>query len=164
MTLYIDLTSVLLWGFVATAFLTTVMAAAQGLGLSRMSIPFMLGMMFTPDRRQAMLIGFGFHFANGWVFALFYAAVFEALCQASWWLGGLVALGQGLFVLVTIMPILPSMHPRMASEHHGPEPTRSLEPPGFMALNYGHQTPLVTLIAHAGYGAILGGFYRLGCV
>lgn len=33
-----------------------------------------------------------------------------------------------------------------------------------MALNYGHQTPQVTLIAHAGYGAILGGFYRLGCV
>jgi len=62
---------------------------------------------------------------------------------------------------VAVMPTLPAMHPRMASVHHGPEPTRQLEPPGFMALNYGRQTPAVTLVAHIFYGAILGAFYRL---
>jgi len=36
----------------------------------------------------------------------------------------------------------------MASEQRGPEPTRALEPPGVLALNYGRQTPVVTLVAH----------------
>jgi len=32
--------------------------------------------------------------------------------------------------------MLPGLHLRMASEQRGPEPTRQLEPPGFLALNY----------------------------
>lgn len=156
-----NFSSIFLWGFVATVFLTTLMAAAQGLGLSRMSLPFMLGTLFTADRDRAMVIGFGFHFANGWLFALFYALVFENLGYSGWWLGAVIGLSQGLTVLIALMPILPALHPRMASEHRGPEPTRALEPPGFMALNYGRQTPVVTLFAHLVYGAILGGFYRL---
>ncbi|MCR4347837.1 MAG: hypothetical protein NUV55_11640 [Sulfuricaulis sp.] len=42
-----------------------------------------------------------------------------------------------------------------------PETARALKPPGFMALNYGRQTPLITLLAHVVYSAMLGGFYRL---
>ena len=156
-----NLPDIILWGFVATVFLTTLMAAGQGLGLSRMSLPFMLGTIFTADRDRAMVIGFAFHFINGWLFALFYALVFESLRMTGWWLGGIIGLAQGLTVLVLLMPILPAVHPRMATEHRGPEPTRALEPPGFMALNYGRQTPLITLFAHMVYGAILGGFYRL---
>ena len=68
---------------------------------------------------------------------------------------------HALIVLIAIMPLLPSVHPRMASEHRGPEPTRQLEPPGFMALNYGRQTPLITVAAHLLYGAVLGAFYKL---
>lgn len=153
--------SIFLWGFVATVSHTTLMAAGQGLGWSRMSLPFMLGTLFTADRHRAMVIGFIFHFVNGWLFALFYALVFEDLRLTGWWLGAGIGLVQGLTVLIALMPILPAVHPRMASEQRGPEPTRALEPPGFMALNYGRQTPLLTLAAHALYGAILGGFYRL---
>jgi hypothetical protein len=36
-----------------------------------------------------------------------------------------------------------------------------LQPPGFAALNYGVRTPLVTLGAHAIYGAIVGHLYRV---
>lgn len=157
----LDYASIFLWGFIATVFLTTLMAAGQGLGLSRMSLQLMLGTLFTANRNLAMVYGFAFHFINGWLFALFYALVFENLGLANWWLGGMIGLGQGLTVLIALMPILPYLHPRMASEYHGPEPTRQLEPPGFMALNYGRQTPLITLFAHVVYGAILGGFYRL---
>lgn len=153
--------SVALWGFVATVFLTTLMAAAQGLGLSRMSLPFMLGTAFTADRDRAMVIGFALHFINGWLFAFFYALMFEDLGLTGWILGGGIGLMQGLTALVLLMPILPFLHPRMASEHRGPEPTRALEPPGFLALNYGRQTPAITLLAHVVYGAILGGCYRL---
>jgi hypothetical protein len=152
----------LLWGFVATIVLTTVMSAAQGLGLSRMSIPFMLGTMVTPSRDRAPMLGFMIHLVNGWAFAFVYALAFVSWGRASWWLGGGIGLVHGLAVLTVVMPLLPGLHPRMASEHRGPEPTRRLEPPGFMALNYGRRTPVISLVAHVVYGVILGAFYRPG--
>lgn len=154
-----NLPDVLLWGFLATLVLTTIMSGSQGLGLSRMSIPFMLGTMFTPSRDRAHAVGFGAHVVNGWIFALLYALVFESLGRAGWWLGGLLGIGHGAIVLLVLMPLLPGLHPRMASEHQGPEPTRNLEPPGFLALNYGRRAPLMTLVAHLVYGLILGAFY-----
>jgi uncharacterized membrane protein YagU involved in acid resistance len=152
---------VALWGFAATIILTTVMSAAQGLGLSRMSIPFIMGTMFTGDRSRAALVGFLIHLMAGWAFALVYAAAFESLGRATWWLGAAIGLIHALAVLITVMPVLPGLHPRMASEHRGPEPTRALEPPGFLALNYGRWTPTVAIVAHLVYGALLGGLYRL---
>lgn len=153
--------SILLWGFVATLVLTTIMSASQGLGMSRMSIPFMLGTMFTADRNRAPLFGFLAHVMVGWLFAFGYALTFESWDRATWWLGGAVGLVHGLAVLLALMPLLPGLHPRMASEYQGPEPTRNLEPPGFLALNYGRRTPIFALIAHTVYGIILGAFYHL---
>ena len=153
--------SCLLWGFVATTIQTTLMSGAQGLGLSRMSFPFMLGTIFTPSRDRASLIGFGLHIVNGWLAAVLYALIFESFGRCDGWLGGLVGLSHGVFVLVVVMPLLPALHPRMASEHAGPEPTRALEPPGFLALNYGRWTPTITVVSHLIYGVVLGHFYRL---
>jgi uncharacterized membrane protein YagU involved in acid resistance len=151
----------LLWGFVGTVFLTGIMSASQGLGLTRMNLPFMLGTMFTSNRDRAKLVGFGVHLLNGWVLAFVYAAAFQSWRLAAWWLGLGIGLAHGLFVLLAIMPLLPGLHPRMASERRGPEPTRQLEPPGFLALNYGRRTPLSVIVAHLVYGTILGAFYRL---
>ena len=156
-----NLLGILLWGFVATVILTTLMAASQGLGLSRMSVPFLLGTMFTPNRDRAMFVGWLVHMMNGWLFALVYAAAFESWGRATWWLGALTGLVHALFVLTVLMPMMPAIHPRMVSEYFGPAPNRLLQPPGFLALHYGRRTPLVTLLAHLGYGAILGAFYRL---
>jgi hypothetical protein len=64
-------------------------------------------------------------------------------------------------VLTAGMMLLPALHPRMATERHGPTATRQLEPPGFMALNYGYQTPISIFISHAVFGAILGSLYHL---
>ena len=122
----------------------------------------MLGTMVTSDRDRAKIYGFLMHFVNGWIFASVYAALFESMRKATWWLGMGMGLAHGLFVLVAAAPVLPGMHPRMVSEHAGPEPTRQLEPPGFMMLNYGRRTPLATVAAHLVYGLILGTFYRLG--
>jgi hypothetical protein len=149
----------LLWGFAATVVLTTVMAGGQGLGLTRMSLPNILGTMFTPSRDHAKLIGFGVHLGNGWVFSLIYVTTFHALGKATWWLGGLIGLVHAAFVLSPGMRILPGLHPRMASEQQGPTVARQLEPPGFLAMNYGFATPLSVLFAHLAFGAIVGGFY-----
>lgn len=153
--------SVLLWGFVATLVLTGMLSGAQGLGLSRMNITYMLGTLFTADHDRAVVFGFLIHVVNGWLFASLYALGFESLDLATWWLGGLGGLVHALIVLVSLMPLLPGMHPRMASQRHGPTPTKLLQPPGFLALHYGRQTPIVSVVAHVTYGAILGGFYAL---
>jgi hypothetical protein len=157
----VNLASVALWGFVGTLVLTTILAASQGLGLTRINLPFMLGTMFTPDRDRAKLLGTGVHLINGWLLALIYAAAFESWGQATWWLGTGTGFVHAAFVLAVVMPILPGLHPRMASEQRGPTPTRQLEPPGFLSLNYGRQTPISVVIAHLVYGGILGAFYTL---
>jgi uncharacterized membrane protein YagU involved in acid resistance len=151
----------LLWGFVATVVLTTLMAASQGLRLTRMNLPYMLGSMFTPSRDRAKLLGFVVHVANGWVFSLLYVAAFEAWGTATVWLGAAIGFVHAAFVLTAGMRIVPGLHPRMASEEQGPTVTRQLEPPGFLALNYGVQTPLSALVAHLVFGGILGAFYQV---
>jgi hypothetical protein len=150
-----------LWGFVGTVVLTSVLAGSQALGLTRMSIPFMLGTMVTPDRDRAKVVGFAMHLINGWLFATIYAAAFQSWRRATWWLGALIGGVHALFVLTVGLPMLPGMHPRMASEQRGPTPTRQLEPPGFLARNYGIRTPLSIGVAHLLYGGLLGAFYRL---
>lgn len=156
-----NLGSVLLWGFVGTLVLTTAMAASQRAGYTRMSIPFLLGTMITPNRDRAMLLGLIVHMLNGWLLAVPYALAFESWQRATWWLGAGIGLVHALFVLAVGMPVVPAMHPRMVSEYFGPTPNRHLQPPGYFALNYGRRTPVVTIVAHIVYGAILGAFYRL---
>ena len=150
----------LLWGFVGTAVLTTLMAGSQGLRLTRINLPYILGTMLTPSRDRAKALGFVLHLVNGLIFALLYVAVFESWGKATWWLGAMIGLVHGLFVLTVGMRLLPGLHPRMASELQGPTIVRQLEPPGFLALNYGIQTPVSVLAAHLVFGAILGAFYH----
>lgn len=151
----------LLWGFVATVALTTVMAGSQGLRLTRINLPYMLGAMFTPSRDRATLIGFGVHLVDGWLFSLIYIAAFNAWGRATWWAGMGIGVVHAAFVLTVGMQLVTGLHPRMASELKGPTVTRQLEPPGFLALNYGYQTPVSILVAHMVFGAVLGAFYAM---
>ena len=150
----------LLWGFVGTVVLTSIMAASQGLGLTRMNLPYMLGTVFTPSRDRAKLVGFFVHMLNGWAFSLLYVATFHALGLATWWLGGIIGLVHATFVLTAGMQFLPGLHPRMASEQHGPTVVRRLEPPGFLALNYGIRTPVSVVVAHLVFGLLVGAGYE----
>ena len=129
--------------------------------MTRMNIPYLLGTIFTPSRDRAKFIGFFLHFGNGWIFSLIYVAAFQALQRSTWWLGGIIGLVQAFFVLTMALPVLPALHPRMANEQYGPTVVRQLEPPGFLGLHYGIQTPISVLIAHAVFGAILGTFYTV---
>jgi hypothetical protein len=157
----LNLSSILLWGFAATVMLTTIIVAGQTLGVTRIDMPFIVGTMFTSDRDRAKIYGYLFHLMNGWLFSVIYALFFENLHKATWWLGAIMGLVQGFVVIVVLLPLLPGIHPRMVSDSRGPEPTRLLEPPGFLATNYGRMTPVITLFAHTIYGLILGTFYAL---
>jgi uncharacterized membrane protein YagU involved in acid resistance len=151
----------LLASFVATLSLSTMLSLSQGLGLTRMNLPYILGTFFTAGREKAKLYGFGVHILNGFAFSIFYVLLFQDLRMANWWFGALLGLGQALLVLTVGMSLMPGLHPRMASEQHGPSANRQLEPPGFMAMNYGYRTPFSIFLGHAVFGAILGSVYHL---
>jgi len=151
----------MLWGFIATLVMTTTEAGAQELGLTRVDFPFLIGTIFTPDRDRAKVYGFVAHVLNGWAFSLLYVLAFESMGKAGWWRGALIGAVHALFVLMVVLWMMPGVHPRMASEQHGPSATRQLEPPGVFGLNYGIRTPIAVLIAHILFGLILGSFYHL---
>lgn len=151
----------LLWALIATVAMTAILEGSQGLGLSRLSLPFLIGTMFTSDRRKAMVLGFVIYTLGGWLFASIYIAVFVSVNIFTWWFGLLIGVLHGVILLVWALPILPYVHPRLASDYHGVTSRRQIEPPGFLALNYGRRTPLTTLLGQAVYGLTLGGFIQL---
>ncbi len=151
----------LLWGFLSTLAMTTISAAAQGVGLTRMNLLYMLGTIFTPDRDRARLYGFLVHMGLGWVFSLIYVLIFQSLGRAGWWIGTLVGTAHAFVMLLVAVPLMPGLHPRMASEQQGPTARNLLEPPGFLALHYGIRTPVAVVVSHIVFGSMLGAFYQL---
>ena len=151
----------ILWGLIATVAMTSILEGSRGLGFSRMSLPFLVGSLFVGSRRWALILGFTLYTIGGWLFAFLYYLLFASVGIYTWWFGALAGLLHGIFLLVSALPLLPFVHPRMASEYHGATSRRRLEPPGFLSRNYGPGTPLTTLLGQTVYGATLGGFLQL---
>jgi uncharacterized membrane protein YagU involved in acid resistance len=150
------------FGFMATVVLTVIMVGSQLVGLSRLDFTLVLGTVFVQDPDRARLAGFFLHLASGQVFAFLYTAAFALLGTSSLLLGALFGLVHGIATVVLIVPLLPTIHPRMASERTGPDFEVGLEPPGPLALNYGRLTPVVAIVGHLVYGAVLGTFLQPG--
>lgn len=146
----------IVFGLVATTLLTAALIVMQLAGLTRLDLPLMLGSIAVADPDRARVAGFVIHLGIGQVFALFYAAGFWALGRSGWWLGALFGLAHAMVALALLVPLLPGIHPRMASDRAGPSSTAVLQPPGLFALNYGMSTPGGTIVAHMLYGVILG--------
>jgi len=144
------------FGLVASAALTAVMTTAQLAGLTRLDLPLLLGTLVTENPDRARAAGFGIHLLVGQAFGIGYLLVFALLHQATWWLGVLLGLLHVSVVLLVLLPVLPGVHPRMASHRAGPVSRAVLEPPGVLALSYGVQTPAVAVAAHLVYGGVLG--------
>ena len=151
-----DFSALLLWGFIATIVLTICTIGAQAAGVTRIDFPFILGTLFTSDRDRARFVGYLIHVLNGWIFAAGYIAVFQKVRTSYALVGAALGALHGLAVLLILLPALPGVHPRMVSDFRGPEPTRLLQPPGFLGLNYGRKTPFALISVHVVYGALLG--------
>lgn len=144
------------WGVFSSIVFTTLLAASQGFGFTRMNIPYLLGTMFTPDRDRAKIYGVLLHVVIGVMLSVLYLFAFHAWHGATWWKGLVFGMAQGAFFLTFGVTLLPGLHPRMASEHEGPTAVRQLEPPGFLGLNYGARTPVSIMLAHMVWGGMLG--------
>jgi len=149
-------------GVTGTLVLTTITQAASEMGVTRMDLPFLLGTTVTENRRKAKAIGYGFHFLLGVAFAMAYGAFFQAIGWSTWWLGALLGVVHAFFIgTVLVNVLLPIVHPRIGTEDTAANEVALLEPPGFLMLNYGPNTFLVTLAAHVVYGAIVGWTIRV---
>lgn len=114
-----NLDAIILWGLVAMAVMTTILQGSQGLGLSRLSLPFLFGTFVTGNRGRAVLVGSLLCLLGGWAFAVLYFFIFASIGLRSWWVGALVGALHGLFLLVSL-PAMAQLHPRMASEYDAP--------------------------------------------
>lgn len=152
--------ALLVWGLVASAAMATLLEGAQLLGFSRMSLPFLFGAFVSADRRSSIVLGYGFYLLGGWLFALLYALCLETLGLEGWrtgaWAGLVLGFGHGLFLVAVFLPLLPYVHPRLATDYDGPGALARIEPPGPFGLNYGRATPAITMLAQALYGLIFG--------
>jgi hypothetical protein len=151
--------AILAAGVLATLVLTTALRAANELGLTRMDLPFLMGTVFTSERRRAKVLGYALHLAVGLAFAIFYDLTLIGIGRGGWAYGAALGVLHSLFLgTVGVNVLLPAVHPRMGGSDTTFESSPLLEPPGILMLNYGRRTPLVSLVAHMVYGAIIGQF------
>jgi len=149
-------------GLVGTFALSTIVRVASEMGLTRMDFALILGTMVTTDRRRARTYGYGIHFGIGLAFALLYVALFVAMHRTSWWLGALFGALHAVFLgVVVINVLLPVVHPLMGTPETSASEHALIEPPGFLMLNYGRSTFVITLLAHVAFGAVVGWAVRL---
>ncbi len=153
--------AIALWGLIASGAMATVLEGSRLLGFSRMSLPFLFGTFFTMRRAPAMVLGYIAYLLGGWVFAILYALVLHDLGWPTWWIGGLMGLAHGVFLVTVFLPLLPFIHPNVATHYDGPSALARLEPPGPFGLNYGYATPATTVAAQVLFGLIFGAGYGM---
>jgi hypothetical protein len=153
---------IVLWALAGAAagtlVLSTVLRLASELRLTRMDLPFLVGTMVTEDRERAKVLGWVLHAAAGLGFGLVYAGIFAATGRSGWSFGAALGLLHGLVAGTAVVEtLLPFAHSRIGSAATAAGETPVLERPGFLMLNYGRRTPIVTVVAHVAYGALVGG-------
>jgi hypothetical protein len=149
-------------GFVGTLVMTTIIKAAAEIGLTRMDLALLLGTSVTENRRKARAFGYIFHFVLGVLFAAAYGEFFQIIGRSSWWIGALLGALQAIFTATVLVNVLlPVVHPRIATSDTAANEIALIEPPGFLMLNYGRRTFLVTLAAHIAFGACVGWIVHL---
>jgi hypothetical protein len=154
--------SAVVGGVLGTLVFSTIAKAASEMALTRMDLPLLLGTAATDNRRTARAIGFLFHLLLGILFAIAYAEVFAVVGRSSWAAGALLGVLHGIFTsTILVNVLLPIVHPRMATAETAANEIALIEPPGFLMLNYGRNTFLVTLVAHIAYGAVVGWLVRV---
>ena len=151
------LASAIAGGVLGTLVLSTLTKAASELALTRMDLPLLLGTAVTDNRRKARAIGYVFHSDPRHPLRAAVRRFFQIVGRSSWWLGALLGALHAIFTATVLVNVLlPIVHPRMATTETAANEIALIEPPGFLMLNYGRSTFLVTLAAHIAFGAIVG--------
>ncbi len=147
--------SAIIAGLVATIVMSILMYMGKAMGM-KMDMPRILGLMFVRPNHQGSVytIGIILHLMMGVIFAIIYGALFNLLgIAANWFWGGVFGLIHGI-VLGAMLPIMPSIHPRMGN-------SKVLPPLGAYASNYGSMMPVAWIMLHIIFGAVIGWLYTM---
>jgi len=145
--------SAILAGLVATLVMTILMYMGKTMGM-KVDMPRILGLMFAQPGHKGSVytIGTIAHLMMGAIFGIIYAVLFNVLGIPTNWLWGAVfGLVHGI-VLGAMLPIMPSIHPRMGNGN-------VLPPLGAYAANYGSMIPGAWIVLHIIFGAVIGWLY-----
>jgi hypothetical protein len=154
--------SAIIGGLLGTVVLTAIVRAASEFGWTRIDLALLLGTTLSDNRRKARALGYTMHFMVGPLYALGYAAVFASVGYSSWILGALIGALHAVFTgTVLVNTLLPLVHPRIATSDTAANEISLIEPPGFLLLNYGRNTFLITIVAHVAFGAVVGWAVRI---
>jgi hypothetical protein len=124
-------------GFVATIVLSALMLMKAKMGLMPQLNP--IKMMTTMMGASTPAAGWIAHFLIGTVlWGLLFAWVAPRLPGATWWRGLLFSIGPWLLMMIALMPMAGA---------------------GFFGVGLGIGAPVITLMMHLIYGAVLGGVY-----
>jgi hypothetical protein len=143
-------------GLLGTLALTTMVRVAIELRLTRIDLALILGTVLTEDRRKARAIGYVLHAMMGVLFAFAYDGMFGLIGWETWWLGAIFGAVHAVFMATVVLNmLLPVVHPLMGTPETAANEVALIEPPGFLMLNYGRNTFLVTLASHVVFGIVV---------
>lgn len=132
-------------GVVGTAVISVMMALGPRMGMPKMAIWEMLGSMFNKDGNNGL--GWVLHFVLGAIFAIVYAALWNAGI-------GSASVGSGLVFGVVHFLIAGIMMGAMPMMHAGIK-AGTVQSPGVLMLNSGVMGFMGGLIGHAIYGIVV---------
>jgi hypothetical protein len=139
----------LIAGAVGTAALTLMLALAPSLGSPALNFPLWDGTFFTLNLTWAVILGYGVHFAIGISLAILFQRTFLTRLGGEAWLKGAVfGFLVWLVLMVVGLPLFDLLDPLAANG--------ILPAPGFFALGLGVTAPVMLLVAHLIYGAVVG--------
>lgn len=164
-----SLIAALVAGFAGTAVMSVMMKMSASMGMTDMPpMELVTGAMLTGDETRAKQVGTFIHWImlGTVVFGLGYAAVFTAVDDAGVVTGLLVGALHGIVVGLVFMPMMPTMHPRMAADApiDGTVGTVDgavqLSAPGVFGARWGSMTPVGLVLGHVVYGIVAALVYR----
>lgn len=128
-------------GFTATVVLSVIMLVKSGMGLMpELNVIRMLTHMLGASTPA---VGWAVHFLIGTVlWGALFASLASRLPGPLWWRGVLFAAGAWLLMMIVMMPMAGA---------------------GFFGLDLGIAAPVMTLMLHVVYGAVLGSVYSTLC-
>jgi hypothetical protein len=139
----------ILAGLVGTAALTLILAWGPTVGAPALNLPLWDGTFFTLNLGVAVTLGYIVHFAIGVALALLYQnRVAPRLSGEGWWRGAIFGFGVWSVLMVLGLPLFDWLDPLVQNG--------LLTAPGFFALGLGATAPVMLLLAHLVYGAIVG--------
>src|SRR5436190_8171532 len=97
---------ILVWGFIGTLVMTSLLFISQNVGWSRLNMPYLLGSFFTGARHESNVLGFLLYMLGGWLFAFLYYLIFSAAGGSNWWIGGMTGFVHATLLLALALPML----------------------------------------------------------